>query len=202
MHVPEKWQMKDQAHMLNFAQQHSFAVMVSPTLQASHIPLVVDKTKGRLLAHVSRANPHWRELAEQKVLAIFSGAHAYISPNWYADSPAVPTWNYASVHITGKVTLLSGEETMSVIDQLMAKYEPSLLIDREVVTEEYQQRLSKGIVGFEIKIENIEGKMKLGQHRSKADQQGVVAGLTQENSLDCQALLAFMREVGSGMGLE
>jgi transcriptional regulator len=44
--------------------------------------------------------------------------------------------------------------------------------------------LSKAIVGIEIAVDRLEGKWKLSQNRSAADQRGVIAGLEQ---LDCYA---------------
>jgi len=93
---------------------------------------------------------------------IFNGPHGYISPNWYHSKPAVPTWNYASVHIKGRAELLNSEDTAQSLTSLMHKYEPELLVKREVVSKEYQAKLSKGIVGFKISLDVIEAKVKLG----------------------------------------
>ena len=200
MYVPDKWSIKDPKIQNQFIHQHSFASLISPSLQSSRLPLLLDEDKGLIYGHFSRANPHWKEVENQTCLAIFDGAHSYISPTWYQGHPAVPTWNYVSIHVKGTVSLLSSAETHEVLNRLMQKYEPSLVVKREIVTAEYQDKLNKGIVGFSLKIETIDAKAKLGQHRNIADQTGVVKGLKNSTSLESQALLALMQTLKLGLG--
>lgn len=200
MYVPEKWQLKDLKEIHAFIHRYSFVTIVSPSLQASRVPVVFEPENNCLIGHVARTNPHWRELEQQDCLVVIDGPHAYISPTWYQQVPNVPTWNYASVHIKGRACLLDEKENVEGLNKLMAKYEPSLLTNKTVVTDEYQQKLSKGIVGFKIGIQHIDAKAKLGQHRSNADQQGVVNGLTMDNSPQSQALLLLMQSLQLGLG--
>src|ERR1700761_7253640 len=95
-----------------FIREHSFGALVtmgSSNLMASHIPMVLEDDGsefGILKAHISRANTQWRD-ADTSIdaLAIFSGDHHYITPNWYPskheDGRQVPTWNYIVVHAYG-----------------------------------------------------------------------------------------------------
>jgi transcriptional regulator len=203
MHVPEKWRLNDETDVFDFIDNYAFATLVSPSLQSSHLPLMLDRVNRCLIGHFARNNPHWRELAEnttQQHLVIFNGPHGYISPTWYANKPAVPTWNYAAVHVKGIAEILSGEETMQALDSLMQKYEPALLVKRDVVSADYQEKLSKGIVGFKISLDVIDAKAKLGQHRSTADQQGVTLALGNSAASDHQALLLFMQQLNLGLG--
>ena len=82
----------------------------------------------------------------------------------------------------------------------MAKYEPTLLDTRDVVTPEYQEKLAHGIVGFKISIDVIDAKAKLGQHRTKEDQQGVTAALSKSSSPEHQALVNYMQALKLGVG--
>lgn len=200
MHVPDKWQLEDRARIVEFMQANSFAVVVSPSLQASHIPLILDQSCNKLMGHVARANPHWREISEQKALVIFGGEHSYISPTWYTNKPAVPTWNYAAIHVKGKVTLMNDEDTFEALNKMLSFYEAELLNARDVVTAEFQEKLLKGIVGFSIDIEDVDAKIKLGQHRSKEDQLGVVNGLEKSRSHGAKALLSYMHQLNIGLG--
>lgn len=203
MHIPEKWRLDKQSDIFAFIENYSFATLVSPSLQSSHLPLMLDRDKQCLIGHFARSNPHWREFIEDTTkqhLVIFNGPHGYISPSWYANKPAVPTWNYAVVHIKGCAEILSADETAQALDLLMAKYEPALLDTRDVVTADYQEKLAHGIVGFKISIDEIDAKAKLGQHRTKADQQGVTAALSQSSSPDHQALLNYMQALKLGIG--
>jgi transcriptional regulator len=205
MYTPKNMAMTDQQAITAFITQNSFGLLVSSSLNATHIPFVLDATvgeKGVLYGHVSRANSHWQELENQRVLVVFSGAHAYISPTWYDAKPAVPTWNYAAVHCYGVASLLSDTETQDMLDNLVAKYEPKLLQDKQIMPDEYQQKLRQAIVGFKIVIDEIQAKEKLGQHRSMSDQQGVFSGLSASPHADATQLAHYMnqRDIGKGNG--
>lgn len=159
---------------------HGFAMLVDGSLRASHLPLVLERGEGELgtlYGHFARANLHWHELDGQRVLAIFQGPHAYVSPRWYATRPAVPTWNYVAVHASGVVERLDDAATLASLDALVAQYEPDLLDDEEILGEAYRRRLLAGTVGFRIRLDDLQGKAKLGQNRSREDQVGMLAGL-------------------------
>jgi len=64
MHVPEKWRLSEEEQVFDFIAQHSFAILVSPSLQASHLPLILDRSNCCLIGHFARNNPHWRDIAE------------------------------------------------------------------------------------------------------------------------------------------
>lgn len=203
MYIPKAMKMSDLSAMHDFIDAYGFAVVVSADLQATHQPLVLHREEGELGAlygHFARGNPHWQQLDNQEALVIFSGPHAYISPTWYAATPNVPTWNYAAVHVTGRVTLLDAEQTLTVVEDTVRQYEPQLLAERSVITDEYRDKLLPAIVGFRLDITHIEGKQKLGQQRSTADQQGVFAALSHSPRLDDQALAAYMATTGIGIG--
>lgn len=105
------------------------------------------------------------------MLAIFQGSHSYVSPTWYQTAPAVPPWNYTSVHCYGKVSLLSVDELRIVMEALVHKFEPTLQV-----------------------------KEKLGQHRSQADQRGTLQGLINSQSSESVALADYMLKVKKGIG--
>ena len=56
------------------------------------------------------------------------------------------------------------------------------------------EKLINAIVGFEIPIETLEGKFKLGQNRTMADQVGALEGLEAAGNSDSAALAVFARE--------
>ncbi|WOH37956.1 FMN-binding negative transcriptional regulator [Thalassotalea fonticola] len=203
MHVPDKWQMTSIPLMQKFIADFAFGILVSNRLDASHLPMALEKSDnafGVLKGHFAKANTHWQELDKQKVLVIFSGPHAYISPTWYASSPAVPTWNYSSVHVEGILELVDESETADDLTALITHFEPKITDDENIIPAEYRKKLAKGIQGFRIQITNMLGKEKLGQHRSVPDQLGVVAGLETSNRADCQELLSYMQSNSIGMG--
>ncbi|EAQ65502.1 transcriptional repressor of sporulation and degradative enzyme production [Marinomonas sp. MED121] len=217
MYTPKNLAMEDTAQIHAFIKAHSFGVLIFDTaaknnekahetnLNGTHLPFLLDEKQNLLYSHMARANPHWKSLEGTEVLIIFSGPHAYISPTWYAHSPAVPTWNYAAVHAYGKVSLLNDDDTLSVIDDKLKTYKPSLLKTneegiKEPVTDEFKHKLLSAIVGFKIEITKLEGKLKLGQHRPKADQEGVYKALSESPRLDDQALALYMEKMAIGCG--
>lgn len=203
MFIPKAFQITERSEIHQFIHKYGFGVIISSSLTATHLPFVLKDQqgeKGILYSHCAKANKHWQELENKEVLIIFSGPHSYISPSWYAKGPGVPTWNYTAVHAYGKVSLLNKEDTLQAVDDVVLKYEPNLLKEQTVLTNEYRDKLLSGIVGFKIEITRIEGQQKLGQQRSQQDQQGVYKALEQSNSLEDQSLALYMKKVDLGMG--
>jgi transcriptional regulator len=206
MYTPSHFRIDDPDTLQAFIENYSFATLVS-TIEGSpfttHLPLLLHRERGVLLGHVARANPQWRTFdGKSECLAIFSGPHAYISPTWYAASPAVPTWNYAAVHVYGRPTLVDAAATSDIIDALVAKYEsPQTEPWPNELLSDFRERLLAGIVGFEVPIERIEGKFKLGQNRSEADQLGTLARLDVGSAED-RALAQFTRRQLYPEGIE
>ena len=203
MYIPKNMKMENQNEIFQFLETFSFGTIVSEPLEATHLPFYLNREVGEfgtLYSHMARVNPHWENSQNCSVLIIFSGPHCYISPSWYENKPAVPTWNYAAVHVYGQLEILESEETQSVLDNIVSKYEPSLLENKETMPVDYQQKLSKAIVAFKIKIDRIEAKQKLGQHRRVNDQRGVVKGLQSATDLDSVSMLDYMQRIEVGTG--
>lgn len=196
MYVPSSMQLQpDQAWEL--IERHGFAALVGTDLQATNLPLLLERSEGELgtlYGHFARANPHWRTLDGGQALAMFSGPHAYISPTWYASQPAVPTWNYLAVHATGTLELLGTDATRELLDRSLAHFEPALLdsLSREYG---YLEKMQAGVVGFRLPIETLTGKAKLGRQRSEADQAGVEAALAESRDPQARQLWRYMQQL-------
>lgn len=153
----------------------------------SHLPLLLERhsgTHGKLIGHMARANPQWHDLAQgQKVLAVFQGPHAYVSPSWYA-TPGVPTWNYAVAHLYGIPRLIEDKALLeSIVEKLTAVHEAKYPEPWQAnFSGEKRIRLLGMIVGFEIEVTEIQGKFKLSQNRSGEDQQRVIEQLAHSSS--------------------
>ena len=137
MYVPRRYEEKDADKIHAFLKENSFAILVSvkdglPI--GTHIPLQLEKNAAGadvLMGHISRGNEQKYTLVDgAKVLAIFPGPHAYISPRWYTKM-MVPTWNYIAVHVYGTVRIVEGEELRAALSRLMHTYEQH--IDRKSV---------------------------------------------------------------------
>lgn len=197
MYIPKAFLVSDTAVLQDFIERNSFATLISTVdgqLFATHLPLILDRTRspqGALLGHVARANPQWRSFdGQQAALAVFHGPHAYVSPSWYATSPAVPTWNYAAVHAYGVPHIVEDPSWLSdLVDRLIRIYEAGMPQPWPgILPTDFRANLLQAIVGFVMDIDRIEGKFKLGQNRSTADQQGVVRHLVQSADPVAQAL--------------
>ena len=205
MYVPSAMQMPSNEAAWDFIDQFSFGSLISSELVGTHLPFILKREEGAfgtLYGHFARANPHWRSVEGQDVLVIFNGPHAYISPAWYAKGPAVPTWNYAAVHAYGTLDLLTAEQTLDCVEELVARHDPALSTYPDLMPETFKQKLLKGIVGFRIELIRLEGKWKLGQHRSRDDQAGVYSHLSDSESLEAQALARYMAALNIGTGHE
>jgi len=203
MYIPNSLKMEPANSVEQFIQDYGFGVLVSKSFQATHLPFLYDSTVGEfgvLHSHMARANPHWKSLDGKDVMIIFSGPHSYISPTWYASGPAVPTWNYAAIHVYGQFELLSDDQTLQVVKDTVKKYEPELLNNPQVMPEDYQQKLSKAIVSFKVTISKIDAKHKLGQQRKQEDQLGVRTALQSSDNLEAMALANYMLKFNVGVG--
>jgi transcriptional regulator len=202
LYTPRSFQESDLPTLHAFMKQHSFATVIShgAELNVTHLPLMLAPDrgdKGTLMGHVARANPHWKDFdGERPVLCVFHGPHAYISPTWYKVRPSVPTWNYAVVHARGKPRLIESRAELSkLIDLTISEYEPTLGApgNEAYPPDEARAQLLEHIVGFELPIDELQGKFKLGQNRSAEDQSGIMEALTVQGG-ESLALLKLMRE--------
>jgi transcriptional regulator len=156
---------------------------------------------GAVIAHIAKANPQWKRIdPDARALLIVPGPEAYISPSWYAakaeHGKVVPTWNYTAVHLSGTVRVHEEAEWVRrAVTELTDTHEqgrehpwqvtdaPSAFIDGQL----------RGIVGLEITVDRVEGKAKLSQNRSEADQAGVIDGLAVEPARGAEEIAQAMR---------
>jgi transcriptional regulator len=207
MYTPRSFRIEHLPTLHALIQDFSFGVLVSQDGArpvATHVPFMVDATKGThgtLIAHMARANPHWKTWTQEtQVLAIFQGAHAYISPGWYQSQATVPTWNSATVHAYGGPRLIQDPSDLRpMVESLVELHEAHAESgwDRSQMESIMATEL-QAIVGFEIPIDSIEGKFKFSQNRSLEDQAGVAAALEESmNPLERQSAAIMKRNLES-----
>ena len=191
MYTPKAFEVTDLPTLHAAMKQSELATLVTTTpggLVATHLPLLLDETRGEygtLTGHVSRANLQWRETdPEAEALIIFLGPDAYISPSWYPAKQetgrVVPTWNYAAIHVYGRLTFFEDPERLrTVVTELTRKHEAAFPAPWQVTDAPaaYIDSQLKAIVGFECRILRLEGKQKFNQNRSVEDRLGVIEGL-------------------------
>ncbi|MEV0647314.1 FMN-binding negative transcriptional regulator [Phytomonospora sp. NPDC050363] len=196
------------AEVADLLTNHGAADLVTSTARgmiATLLPFVHDPgagERGSLLGHVARNNDQWREPAIGDALVIVRGPDFYVSPTWYPSKAehgrAVPTWNYVTAHVYGRLVVHDDPAWLaSLVRRLTEKHEgrrakPWTVEDAPARFVEGQLR---AIVGVEVVIDRVEAKFKLNQNRSRADVDGVVAGLTAEGD---ESGVRAMREGNGG----
>jgi transcriptional regulator len=203
MYIPKAFAVLDRDALHDFIEAHSFATLVTTRDRApfaTRLPLILAReasAHGTLIGHVARANPHWRSFdGHSQALAMFDGPHAYISPNWYITSPAVPTWDYATVHAYGVPRIIEDTGRVeAIVDRLVAIHEaelPQPWSAREAPTE-FKSNLLRAIVGFEMAIDRIEGKFKFAQNRPREDQLAMLDKLASSSNAGDRELANLIR---------
>lgn len=193
MFTPRPFVEADLERLRAIVEANSFGLLTSNGPDgpvATHLPFLIDldseSGEGRLLCHMARPNPHWKAIGEDSaVLAVFGGPHGYVSPRWYATEIGVPTWNYVAVHIRGRARLVEEpSELRAMLERLTAFHESaqSRPWSMAEAPAPFIEKMLDGLVGIEIAIERIEGKRKMSQNRSTADQAGVIAALRSDGT--------------------
>jgi transcriptional regulator len=182
MYIPKHFTINNEEDIYEFIEKNSFATLFSQhdgEPYATHLPLLLNKEEGFLYGHFARQNEQWRDIVGQNVLVIFQGPHCYISPSWYETNQAVPTWNYVAIHVYGQLEFVEDEqEVFESLSDMVNKYEnPDSSYHLENVDENFIKGMSKGIVGFKININKIEGKAKLSQNHPAARQELIIEQL-------------------------
>jgi transcriptional regulator len=201
MYIPGYFHETDLARLDWLASHDAFGTLVSVAHGApvaTHLPVLYSRDGARvtLTGHWARPNPQWRTIEAQRVLFILHGPHAYISPRWYTDPEAnVPTWNYAAAHLYGTVRLLEQPAALEkIVTALAAYYEATAdkpwRLERSTAS---LQRL-RGIVGFELLVDDIQIKFKLNQNHSAANIEGAVKALAAAGTDDARAVATLMQE--------
>jgi len=203
VYLPPAFTETRQQVLVAHIERHEFGLLMShgtTGVIASHIPFLVERDGDELhlLGHLARPNPQVDDLRQGKeVLAIFSGPHAYISPNWYAAGPAVPTWNYVDVHAYGTARVIEDSNWLrSLLVRLSDRHEAGSPTPwrMEKLPEPYLRGMLKGIIGFDIAVTRLEGKYKLSQNRPAVDRPLIIAALERREDPDSHAVARRMRE--------
>lgn len=199
MYIPKYFKITNDDEIWNFVQNNSFGTIVTTKSGkpiATHLPLQLMKEEDTyyLTGHMAYGNPQWRTFAScEDILVMFQGPHAYISSSWYEEEN-VPTWNYQAVHVYGTASILDEEGLTQDLTMLLQKYEehrenPVLW---EKLSSETKKQI-KGIVGFKIKIQEVQAAYKLSQNRNEEDYKNIIGKLFEEKDLNSKQLGEVMK---------
>ncbi|WP_033542061.1 FMN-binding negative transcriptional regulator [Planococcus sp. CAU13] len=191
MYIPKLYKITDIEEIRDFVQHHSFGTLVTTRKGrpiATHLPLqlIQEGDDYYVTGHMAYGNPQWRTFeSSEEVLLMFQGPHAYISSSWY-EQENVPTWNYQAVHLYGAAQVLDPEELKQDLTRLMETYEKHR--ENPVLWEKLSPSLlekeMKGIVGFKIKVNEIQAAYKMSQNRSEKDYRNIIGQLQKEENPD------------------
>ncbi len=196
MYTPKQFKEDDLDSLLNLMHEYPFATLITAPDAVpfvSHLPLLVERgATVKLVGHLARANEQWRHFESgAETLVVFHGPHAYISPSLY-ETPGVPTWNYAAIHVYGKPRLImEPEQLKAMVEAFTLKHEKSQVMPWQ---PNYSPALLDHIVGFEMEVERIEGKYKLSQNRSEADRVNLIHALSASGSESARGVAALMQK--------
>jgi transcriptional regulator len=158
--------------------ENPWAVLVSENggLVASHYPVLVDEEAEGLavLTHLGKPDDELHRIGEGELLVIVQGEHGYVSPSWYAPGATrAPTWNFSVAHLYGTPEILSEEENLRTLTQLVERFE------RHVEKPMYLERdwatpFASGTVGIRLPVDRFVCKRKLSQDKDPVSRQNVI----------------------------
>jgi transcriptional regulator len=191
MYIPSRHSLNGREALFSLMDAHPLGAWVCrgrDELIANHIPFFLDRRRGphgTLLGHVARANPVWKELsAAPPSVVMFQGPQAYITPGWYPGKAehgqVVPTWNYVVVHAHGVARVMDDREALlGLLNRLTDANEAQQATPWRVADAPpaYIDKMLNAIVGIELPITRLEGKLKASQDEAGPDRLGTVLGL-------------------------
>jgi transcriptional regulator len=166
---------------------------------ASHLPFLVVGEQGseRLEGHMSRANPHWETFANAaEMLVVFQGPHTYVTPSLSKAEQALPTWNYAAVHVYGRPIIVDAPEEVRALITRLVDFRESLFDvpwRLESLDASWVDSKLRGIVSFQMPIERMETTFRLMQNRTAEDRRRVADALAESDDTNAQDVAAMMR---------
>ncbi|MEC1671264.1 FMN-binding negative transcriptional regulator [Bacillus mojavensis] len=201
MYIPKYYKVTNVDDIWDFVQNNSFGTIVT-TAQgkpiATHLPLQLIKEGDTyyITGHIAYGNPQWRTFeACEDVLVMFQGPHAYISSSWY-EKENVPTWNYQAVHVYGTASILNEEELKHDLTMLLQTYEKHrknpVLWDK--LSPQLLESQLKGIVGFKMKVGEIQASYKLSQNRNEKDYMNIIDQLRNEGDSNSKQMAELMEK--------
>ena len=170
-HTPA-YLLEDENEVRRLIRENPWATIVSNTsngLVASHYPVVLEEDEPgiSIVSHVGRPDEQLHELGRHEVLVIIQGPHGYISPGWYGDVPAVPTWNHVTAHLYGTPEILTDDENYRVLGDLVDYFELRMPEPARLeYNEEYARRIVHGTAGFRLRVTRFDARAKLSQTKN------------------------------------
>jgi transcriptional regulator len=182
---------QDQQRVLEFVKAHPFAFLTGCDAEnkpvATQIPVFIEERDGKLFlsGHMMKNTDHHKAFEHNpNILAVFTGAHTYVSASLYSNQQEASTWNYMSVHAKGKMKFLDEAALLQVLKHTTNHFEndPHSPSNFEKLAPEYVGKLAKAIVAFEVEVGSIDNVFKLSQNRNEKSYENIMEHLSQQDA--------------------
>jgi transcriptional regulator len=194
------------ADPVSIVRKYPFAHLITATADETYatptpIFFETDDTVATLVGHMTRINPQAQSLQTgQRVLAVFPGPHTYISASWYKTLLTVPTWDYVSAQIRGRLEIIDDDEGQIKVLRRVAE-----VLERdnehpwtlEQAPPGKVQQLLPRIRSFRISVERIEGVTKLNQMHPASDRMLIIQQLLARQDSDSREIARLMAHLPS-----
>ena len=200
MYIPKAFNIKSKEKAISLIEENSFGDLVTYNngeLCSNKVPFFFDRDTNTLCGHFGNSNPQLIDISEsKKALAIFSGAHTYISPQWYVSQNMVPTWNFQTVQVRGSIKIVDEERLLDILEKLSAFHESQFKTQwsMDKISPDKLNLLSKMITGFQIEVSDIKFKEKMSQNREIDDQKNVMEHLVKHGGSLERQVSEIMRQ--------
>lgn len=184
MHPDPLYRTKTNAPCESLIDEIGFGMVFAQTPdgpRVAHTPLL-STGDGAVQFHLSRGNALTRHLDGATALIVVNGPDAYVSPRWYDNRDTVPTWDYITVELEGRVRRMADEGLEAFLHAAIAKHEGRLEgapWRAEESSEKVWSGLFRGITGFEMEVLAWRPTFKLSQNKPPAERARIAAGLEQ-----------------------
>ena len=210
MYIPSHFREENPEALQHYIREYGFGMLIiadDEGIEVNHVPFHLsssdDNSLLHLQCHLARSNSVWKrlEVAEGvRVLAVFKGPDAYVSPSWYPGKAehgrVVPTWNYLAVHAEGIAKVVHDQNWLKQhLNNLTNQHESTMPEPWSVsdAPEKFTDRLMQAIVGIEIRIEKLSGKLKASQNQPEGNRAGVKAALSKMDNTDSKEMAKLIR---------
>jgi transcriptional regulator len=182
---------QDKSKVIEFMRNHPFITLIGcdkdGRIEATQVPVFVEEREQKLFisGHIAKKSDHHKAFEENpNVLAIFTGAHTYVSGSWYAGNPQqASTWNYISVHARGQIKFLEETALIEMLKKLSLRFENNNTASSTVYDNlpvDYREKLTKAIIAFEVEVAEMDNVFKLSQNRDEKSYDNIVVQLKQQ----------------------
>lgn len=203
MFVRPCWKPCKQEEIYDLIDQYPWALVVSngdDGPYATNMPLLLDRSRGEhgvLVGHIARPNAHTKVLqnTQSPTLAVFEGPSSYVTASWYPYRDMPPTYYYTAVHCYGNIQFQTDSELerwLGILTDRMESNFPNGWKTTDIDHSGITRRLNH-ILGFEIRVQRLEGKFKLGQDEPKKDAMAVAERLSLATDASHHALSEMIR---------